>query len=77
MTADVGTGYVLWRLSRLLHAEAIAGPVPFDVNLTTPAYLFERHIELERRAAVACYVRWLQRHARPERGWWNEKGLLN
>lgn len=32
MTPDVGTGYVLWRLARLLHAEAVAGPVPFDAD---------------------------------------------
>lgn len=77
MMCDIATGYVLRRLSWLLHAEAIAGPVPFDVNLTSPAYLFERWVELERLAAVARYVRWLQRHARPDAAAWDDRGLLN
>lgn len=69
---DVATLHVLWRLSRLLHAEALAGPVPLDD--TPPA---ERGSYLAQRGETARNVAWLRRHARPSGSMWDEKGRWN
>ncbi len=72
---DPATAYAAARLSWHMHAEAIGGPVPFDVGLCRPCRA--RSLELERRADLARYVVWLTRHARPSGSAWGNKGVNN
>jgi len=60
--SDSGTMATVWRLSFMMHCEAIAGP-PADIPML-------QYAQVRRHKVIYKYVHWLQCYARPDADPW-------